>query len=97
MPKDLSEVFEKIKTGRLRIEFEHKGLENLILELDRVSNRIAFSLIIAALIVGSSIVMQTNKGPLLFDFPIFGIIGYVIAGIMGLWLVIAILRSGRLR
>jgi ubiquinone biosynthesis protein len=96
LPKELTVIIDKVKKGRLRIEFEHKGLEHLISELDKVSNRIAFSVIIAALIVGSSIVMQTNKGPLLFGFPVFGFIGYIIAGIMGLWLAIAILRSGRL-
>ena len=96
LPKELTVIIDKVKKGTLRIEFEHRGLEHLISEMDKVSNRIAFSVIIAALIVGSSIIMQTNKGPLLFEFPIFGIIGYVIAGIMGLWLAIAILRSGRL-
>ena len=96
LPKELTVIINKVKKGTLRIEFEHRGLEHLISEMDKVSNRIAFSVIIAALIVGSSIIMQTNKGPLLFEFPIFGIIGYVIAGIMGLWLAIAILRSGRL-
>ena len=64
--------------------------------LDKVSNRVAFSLVIAALIVGSSIIMQADKGPILFDFPVLGVIGFVAAGIMGLWLAIAILRSGRL-
>lgn len=96
LPKDLTLIFSKIKKGRLKIEFEHKGLESLISEMDRVSNRITFSVVIAALIVGSSIVIQADKGPLLFDFPVLGVIGFVIAGVMALWLAIAILRSGKL-
>ena len=96
LPKDLTLIFNKIKKGKLKIEFEHKGLENLISEMDRVSNRITFSVVIAALIVGSSIVIQADKGPLLFDFPVLGVIGFVIAGVMALWLAIAILRSGKL-
>jgi len=95
-PRDLKTVFDKLKKGTLKVEFEHHGLENLIVELDKVSNRIAFSVIIAALIIGSSLIVQTDKGPHLFGFPLFGFAGYVIAGFMGLWLVIAILRSGRL-
>ena len=96
LPKDLSLIFSKIKKGTLRVEFEHRGLENLISQMDKVSNRIAFSLIIAALIIGSSIIMQTNKGPLFLGFPMLGIIGFIIAAIMGLWLAVAILRSGKL-
>ena len=95
-PKDFAEILEKIKSGTLRIEFEHKGLEDLISQMDKVSNRIAFSLIIAALVVGSSIIMQTDKGPILFGFPVLGVAGFVITGVMGLWLAIAILRSGKL-
>ena len=64
--------------------------------MDKVSNRIAFSLVIAALIIGSSIVIQINKGHTFLDFPILGILGFVTAGIMGLWLAITILRSGKL-
>ncbi len=96
LPKDLTLIFNKIKKGKLKIEFEHKGLENLISEMDTVSNRVAFSVVIAALIIGSSIVIQVDKGPLLFDLPILGLIGFLIAGAMALWLAIAILRSGKL-
>ncbi|HEX7319710.1 MAG TPA: AarF/UbiB family protein [bacterium] len=96
LPKDLKIIFNKLKKGTLRVEFEHRGLENLLTELDKISNRISFSVVIAALIVGSSIIVQTDKGPHLFGLPVFGILGYVIAGFMGLWLAIAILRSGRL-
>ncbi len=96
LPKDLSLIFNKIKKGNLKVEFEHKGLENFMLQMDKVSNRITFSVIIAALIIGSSIIMQTNKGPLFLGFPVLGIFGFLIAGILGLWLVIAILRSGKL-
>ena len=95
-PKDLNIILSKIKKGTLRIDFEHQGLENLILHMDKVSNRIAFSLIIAALVIGSSIIMQTDKGPQFLGFPVLGVIGFIVASILGLGLAIAILRSGRL-
>ena len=69
---------------------------SLINELDRSSNRLAFSPIIAALIIGSSMIMRLEVGPFLFGYSILGIAGFLIAGILGLWLAIAILRSGRL-
>ena len=96
LPRELTLILNKIKKGTLRIEFEHKGLEDLISQMDKISNRLAFSLVIAALIIGSSIVLQINKGPMLFDFPILGVVGFIAAGIMGLWLAIIILRSGKL-
>lgn len=95
-PKDLKEFFNRINRNKFKIDLEHRGLDRFIKELDKSINRLSSSLIIAALIVGSSIVMQTNKGPLLLGFPVFAFLGYTIAGFIGLWWVIAILRSGRL-
>ncbi len=96
LPKDLALILDKIKRGTLRVEFEHRGLENLTQVIDRVSNRITVSVIVAALIIGSSIVVHIDKGPMFLGLPVMGIFGFLIAGIMGLWLVVVILRSGRL-
>ena len=96
LPRDLKELLHRINRNKFKIDLEHRGLDHFIKELDKSINRLSFSLIIAALIVGSSIVMQTNKGPLLLGFPVFAFLGYSIAGMIGLWWVIAILRSGRL-
>ncbi len=95
-PRDLKELINRINRNKFKIHLEHRGLEKLIADLDKSSNRLSFSLLIAALIVGSSLIMQTEKGPLLFGFPVLGFLGYSIAGFLGLWLAIAILRSGRL-
>ena len=96
LPGELKYILRKVKKGRLNLIFEHRGLDRLILELDKSSNRLAFALIIAALIVGSSLIIVSGKGPFIFGLSVFGIIGYLIAAILGLWLVIAILRSGKL-
>lgn len=96
LPKDLKEIINRINRGKFKIDLEHRGLDHFIMELDKSINRLSSSLIIAALIVGSSIIMQTDKGPLFLGFPIFAFLGYIIAGFIGLWWVIAILRSGRL-
>ncbi len=96
LPTDTAEIIDKVKTDRISIGFQHKGLENLISMLDKSTNRLSFSLIITGLIVGSSLIMQVNKGPLFLGFSVFGLLGYSIAAVLGLWLVINILRSRRL-
>lgn len=96
LPEDLQNILLKIKNDRLSIKFQHQGLEDFTRELDRSSNRIAFSMVIAALIVGSSLVIQLDKGPLIWDFPALGVIGYVLASFLGIWLLISILKSGKL-
>ena len=82
IPKDAYDIIKKIKTGTLKIEFEHMGLTKLITEMDKSSNRISFSMVISALIIGSSLIIMTNKGPIVYGFPVLGILGFVFAGIL---------------
>lgn len=96
LPRDIKEIISRINRNKFKIDLEHRGLDHFIRELDKSANRLSSSLIIAALIVGSSIVMQVDKGPKLIGFPVFAFMGYSIAGLIGLWWVIAIIRSGRL-
>jgi len=96
LPTDLKEIFAIIRKGKFTMLFEHRGLELLVDELDRSSNRISFAVVIAALIVGSSLIFQTRVGPTFFDYPIIGLAGFLLASILGIWLLIGIMRSKRL-
>jgi ubiquinone biosynthesis protein len=96
VPRDLVEILAKAREGHIEIQFVHRNLEHFVQEMDRSSNRLSFAVVIAALIVGSSFVMQRGVGPLLFGVPAFGLVGYVAAALFGLWLAFGILRSGRL-
>jgi ubiquinone biosynthesis protein len=96
LPRDIKEFINRVNRNKFKIDLEHRGLDKLVSDLDKSSNRLSFSMLIAALIIGSSLIMQTSKGPLLFGFPILGFLGYSAAALLGLWLAIAILRSGRL-
>jgi ubiquinone biosynthesis protein len=79
---------------RVQLEFQH--LRRFEQELDRASNRIAFALVVAALIVGSSTLVQSEIGPTVYGYPMLGVIGFGVATFLALWLLWAILRSGRL-
>lgn len=95
LPGDLIDILGELKEGRLKFNFEHRGLEKLTEEIDHSSNRLSFSLIIAALIIGSSLVLRQQVGPFIFGYPVLGIIGYLLASFLGLGLIISILRSGK--
>ena len=57
-------------------------------------NRVSFALIIAALLVASSLLVAQEGMVLgLLSFQTMGVVGYVIAAIIGIWLVISIIRS----
>ncbi len=97
-PRHLRQLSRKMLRGRLQIQFRHENLDRLITELDRSSNRLAFALVVAAVIVGSSLILQADVGWNLpgTDVPVLGLLGFLVAGLLGVWLALAILRSGRL-
>jgi ubiquinone biosynthesis protein len=66
-------------------------------QIDRAANRLSGALVIAALIIGSSIVMTVGGGPTLFGLPAFGLAGFVSAVAGGIWLLRAIRRAERAR
>ena len=68
----------------------------MLIKHDQISNRISFSIIIAALLIGSALIVISKTPPLFYGISMIGIIGFIAAAIMGIWLLVAILRKGRL-
>jgi ubiquinone biosynthesis protein len=95
-PKDLMDLTGMIRERRLSFQLEHKGLESMLATQDQTSNRMSFAIIIAALIIGSALIVISEIPPLVFGISLIGIIGYLVAAVMGLWLLVAIIKKGRL-
>lgn len=96
IPDRLDKVLAAAQAGQLEIRYRHQGLEKLIHRIDVVGNRIAAGIVIASLVIGSSLIIQTGRGPLLWGVPMLGLLGFGCAALFGIWLVISILRSGRI-
>lgn len=95
-PMQVSRLLKKTLKNELSFKIDPIGMEKLIADIDRSSNRIAFSLIVAATIVGSSMLVQSDIGGKLFGLSTIGVIGFLVAFLLGLRLLISIIRSGRM-
>jgi len=96
LPARVDHIFDVIEHGELNIRFQHENLGDFRRSLESSTNRLTFGIIIGALVIGSSMIITTGIGPLLFGFPALGIIGYLISGILGLWLIFNIIRRRKL-
>ncbi len=83
-PEDASEIMKLARDGKLGVRLNVQGLERLRQTLERVSFRFVHSAVLAALIVGSSIMLGTSVPPLWRGVSLFGVIGIAMAAIMGL-------------
>jgi len=96
MPEEARGILRQLSAGRMKLEFEHRGLGRLAKALDQVSNRIAFAIVLAAQIIGSSLIILSDIPPKWNGIPIIGLAGFLLAGIMGFWLLVSIIRHGRM-
>jgi ubiquinone biosynthesis protein len=94
LPHDISTLLRNARRGRVHVGIELAHLKRVGNQIDRAANRLSMALVIAALIIGSSIVMNVQGGPTLFGLPMFGFLGFVGAVLGGFWLVRSIWRSG---
>jgi ubiquinone biosynthesis protein len=96
LPFETSELLKKARTGRLKFRLDFEDLGDVVREIDRSVNRLAFAVVIAGILVGSSFVTRAGFGPTFMGLPILGLAGFLVAGVLGLWFLIGTLRSGRL-
>ncbi|WP_156456476.1 ABC1 kinase family protein [Abyssisolibacter fermentans] len=96
LPTKTLEVLNTLNAGKLKIKLEHLRLERSVYRISKMINRVVVSLIISSIVIGSSLVINANAGPKIYDMSFFGLIGYLSAGLMGIWLVISMIRSGKM-
>jgi ubiquinone biosynthesis protein len=95
-PKQMKQIIRKVLKDDIHIKMTHIGLDKFIRDMDRSSNRISFSLIISAILLSSAIMHATGVGPKFHGMSILGFLSFGFAFLMGIWLLISIIRSGRL-
>ena len=102
LPRRLGEILERTDVEGFPLQLNYPDLDKLFSHLDKQINRLSFSIILlafsmtmAGLIIGSGLVAGITGETLLWRLPIIEA-GFILAGIMAVWLLFAILRSGRL-
>jgi ubiquinone biosynthesis protein len=107
MPKFAHDILRQVARGKQRIEVWHEGFQQFDTKLEKGLNRLTVGLIISASILAAALVLNSAQKVLVVSIKflgldqipltaLLGIIGYVIATILGIWLIIAIYRSGKL-
>lgn len=94
LPGELRRLMRVLRAGGPKLRMEVEQLPEFSHQVAHSANRLAGSMVIAALIVGSSITMTVKGGPTLLGLPFFGLLGFVGASLAGLWLLWSIFRSG---
>jgi ubiquinone biosynthesis protein len=86
-------VLQEVRDGQVEVGIRHGGLDDLTKNFDKIGNRFVIAIVVAAGLMGSAILAAAGEGTLL---RALAIVGFVVATVMGVWLVWGVIRSGRL-
>jgi ubiquinone biosynthesis protein len=96
IPGEVRTILKLARRGKVKIEFEHRGLEPMIAANNRISNRLSFAVVLASPVIGSGLIVLSGIPPKWHEIPVIGLIGFLVAGAMEFWLLISIMKSGRM-
>ncbi|HET8967906.1 MAG TPA: AarF/UbiB family protein, partial [Gaiellaceae bacterium] len=97
LPYQVSDVLEHLRTGTFQVRIENPGIDEIDDHIDKATNRIAVAVVILGGLMGSAIIgVFAESGPHAVGIHLLALVGFLIAGVFGIWLVWGILRHGRL-
>jgi ubiquinone biosynthesis protein len=88
LPRNINRLVAKVDNGEIKVKYS----EELSEDIERTSNKLVVAIIIAALLMGSSWIIQIDKGPMVWGMPLLGFLGFAASGVLGVGLIIYILR-----
>ena len=97
LPYQLHDILEELRDGEIEVGFVHKGLDEFMHRMNVAFNRLSIALVVTGGLIGSSLIgIFADEGPQMLGVNILSLIGFVLSGGLGVWLLWGVLRSGRL-
>ena len=93
LPSKISDVLEMTIKGQTKLNLSLNEAKEPIRDVARMVNKLVLAIVVAALLVSSSLLCTTNMSPQFWDVPLLGLIGYGIALLLTIWLCYGILRK----
>ncbi len=99
-PRRLDDLWDQLEEGEITLGVDVRRLETIVQKANSMVNRVAFSIVVAALIIGSALILHGGKDQ--WELPILGVgipvaqISFLGAVFAGAWLLISMIRSRNL-
>jgi ubiquinone biosynthesis protein len=96
-PYQFHDLMEQVRDGQIEVGFVHKGIDDFLVSIQRIFNRLVVALIVTGGLIGSSLIgIFAKTGPKLLGINIISVVGFALSAVLGIWLLVGIIRSGRL-
>jgi ubiquinone biosynthesis protein len=96
-PYQIHDLLEELRDGQIEVGFVHKGLDQFMRSMSVAFNRLVVALVVTGGLIGSSLIgIFAEHGPQIFGIHFLSVIGFSLSILLGAWLLLAVMRSGRL-
>jgi len=96
-PYQWHDFLEQVRDGQIEVGFVHKGLDEFFPRIEQGFNRLVIALVAAGGLIGSSLIgVFATGGPHVFGLHVIALVGFILSGVLGVWLLWGVVRSGRL-
>ncbi len=94
-PRQIQSVLQSLSRGEMRFRVDALDENNLLTSLERIGNRIALGIVLAALIIGAALMMDVETPAQLFGYPALAIVLFLAAAVLGFGVVVHVIASER--
>jgi len=86
-------VSDWLKKGEIKLQIDHEELRQIARNLSRSNNQLAAAIVLAAIIIGASLLVVAAPTALHSLVPVIGVVAFVAAGVIGVYLLVAVLQG----
>lgn len=95
LPRDIHGLIKSVRRGGIPVHVDVTRLDHFGHQMDKAASRLTIGIVVAALIVGTAIVSGAEQGPRVMGLPTWGFVGFIVAALGGVWLLVSAWRSGK--
>ena len=96
IPAKISTILDNFISGRGKIKLDIVNFESKWLDFNKMVNRMVYALVVSAIIIASALIIRSGQGPTINGISIVGMMGFGLAGLLGIWLLFSIIKSGKI-
>jgi len=93
-PRQIELLLDRVTSETLRWNLSLHGLDGVRRTMDDAANRLSFSILVGSLIMGAAVISNNAQTS---ELSFLSSVLFAVASLLGLWLIVSILRSGRLK
>lgn len=96
IPVSIQTILDNFISGRGKVKLDIVNFNDRWVDFNKMINRMVFAVVVSAIIIASALIIRSGEGPNFNGISLVGIMGFALAGLLGLWLLISILKSGNI-